>query len=67
MIATELAQRHPEWFSVYVGTGQVVDTRQSERLRYEETLKEAQARTTRNKIQIWRRSALSGDERADLV
>ena len=43
VIATELAQRHPEWFSVYVGTGQVVDTRQSERLGYEETLKEAQA------------------------
>src|ERR1700733_11895960 len=43
VIATELAQRHPEWFSVYVGTGQVVDTRQSERLGYEETLKEARA------------------------
>jgi proline iminopeptidase len=43
VIATELAHRHPEWFSVYVGTGQVVDTRQSERLGYEETLKEAQA------------------------
>jgi proline iminopeptidase len=43
VIGTELAQRHPEWFSVYVGTGQVVDTRQSERLGYEETLKEARA------------------------
>jgi pimeloyl-ACP methyl ester carboxylesterase len=43
VIATELAQRHPEWFSVYVGTGQVVDMRESERMGYEETLKEARA------------------------
>ena len=43
VIATELAQRHPEWFSVYVGTGQVVDTRESERLGYEETLKDARS------------------------
>jgi pimeloyl-ACP methyl ester carboxylesterase len=46
VIATELAQRHPEWFSVYVGTGQVVDMRESERLGYVETLKEA--RTAHN-------------------
>lgn len=46
VIATELAQRHPEWFSVYVGTGQVVDMRESERLGYQETLNEA--RSTNN-------------------
>ncbi len=43
VIATELAQRHPEWFSVYVGTGQVVNMRESERMGYEEILKQARA------------------------
>jgi pimeloyl-ACP methyl ester carboxylesterase len=43
VICTELAQRHPEWFSVYVGTGQVVNMRESERMGYEEILKEARA------------------------
>jgi proline iminopeptidase len=43
VIGTELAQRHPEWFSVYVGTGQVVDMRESERMGYQEILKAARA------------------------
>jgi pimeloyl-ACP methyl ester carboxylesterase len=43
VIGTELAQRHPDWFSVYVGTGQVVDMRESERMGYEAILKEARA------------------------
>jgi pimeloyl-ACP methyl ester carboxylesterase len=43
VIGTELVQRHPEWFSVYVGTGQVVDMRKSERMGYEEILKEARS------------------------
>ena len=43
VIGTELAQRHPDWFSVYVGMGQVVDMRQSERTGYRKILKEARA------------------------
>jgi proline iminopeptidase len=49
-IGTELAQRHPEWFSVYVGTGQIVDMRQSERLGYETILNEARAENNTDAI-----------------
>jgi pimeloyl-ACP methyl ester carboxylesterase len=38
-----LAQRHPDWFSVYVGIGQVVDFPSNERLGYEATIAAAQA------------------------
>lgn len=35
ILGVELARRHPEWFSVYVGIGQAVDVAESERLGYE--------------------------------
>jgi hypothetical protein len=38
-----LAQKHPDWFSVYVGMGQVVDVPGYERLGYESTLAAARA------------------------
>jgi pimeloyl-ACP methyl ester carboxylesterase len=36
-------QKHPDWFSVYVGIGQVVDFPSNERLGYEATVAAAQA------------------------
>ncbi len=35
VLGVELARRHPEWFSVYIGMGQVVDVAEQERLGYE--------------------------------
>lgn len=38
-----LARKHPEWLYAYVGMGQMIDSRRSERLDYLETLKAAEA------------------------
>ena len=43
ILGLELAQQHPEWLYAYVGMGQMIDTRESERLGYENTLRAAQA------------------------
>jgi pimeloyl-ACP methyl ester carboxylesterase len=43
ILGAMLAQRHPDWFSVYVGIGQVVDFPSNERLGYEATIAAAQA------------------------
>lgn len=42
-LGMELARRHPEWLYAYVGTGQIIDTRESERLGYEFAVREAAA------------------------
>jgi proline iminopeptidase len=41
MLGIALVQKHPELFSAYVGTGQVVSTRENERVGYAATLTEA--------------------------
>jgi proline iminopeptidase len=41
MLGLTLAREHPEWLYAYVGMGQMIDTRESERLGYEATLKAA--------------------------
>jgi proline iminopeptidase len=41
ILGVELARRHPDWFHVYVGVGQVVSIPESERLAYEALLAEA--------------------------
>jgi proline iminopeptidase len=38
-----LAQRHPEWLHAYIGLGQLVDTRESERRGWEFAMRQAQA------------------------
>ena len=43
ILGVMLAQKHPDWYSVYVGMGQVVDFPNNERLGYEATLAAAQA------------------------
>lgn len=43
VLGLELARRHPDWFSVYVGIGQFVDFQQSERRGFEKTLADAKA------------------------
>jgi proline iminopeptidase len=44
MLGLPLAHAHPELFYAYVGTGQVINARQNERLGYEHTLAEAKSR-----------------------
>lgn len=44
VLGAELALRHPEWFSVYVGMGQVVDMQASESLGYRQLLDMARQR-----------------------
>ena len=34
MLGLALAQKHPEWLYAYIGMGQMIDTRASERLGY---------------------------------
>ena len=41
VLGLRLAQEHPEWLYAYVGMGQMIDTRESERLGYAATLKAA--------------------------
>jgi proline iminopeptidase len=43
ILGLELARKHPEWLYAYVGMGQMIDTRESERLDYADTLKAAEA------------------------
>jgi len=43
VLGARLAYEHPEWFYVYAGIGQLVDTQRSEKLGYEETLRRARA------------------------
>ena len=43
LLGLELAHRHPEWLYAYVGMGQMIDSRESERLGYENTLHAAEA------------------------
>jgi len=42
ILGLKLAEAHPEWLYAYVGMGQMIDSRESERLGYEATLKQAQ-------------------------
>ncbi len=41
ILGLELAHDHPEWLYAYIGMGQMIDTQESERLDYEDTLKAA--------------------------
>ncbi len=50
VLAVKLVQRHPEWFHAYVGVGQVVDLRESERLAYEALLDEARRANDRQAL-----------------
>jgi pimeloyl-ACP methyl ester carboxylesterase len=43
VLGLRLAQQHPEWLYAYIGMGQMIDTRESERLGYAATLKAAEA------------------------
>lgn len=43
VLGVELAQRHPDWFYAYIGVGQVVNTRESEKEGYAFALREARA------------------------
>ncbi len=43
LLGLELAKQHPEWLYAYVGMGQMIDSRTSERLGYEATLRAAEA------------------------
>jgi proline iminopeptidase len=43
VLGLELARRHANWLHAYVGMGQIVDMRESERLGYEATLRTAAA------------------------
>jgi pimeloyl-ACP methyl ester carboxylesterase len=42
VLGLKLAQAHPEWLYAYIGMGQVVNSRESERLGYAATLKAAE-------------------------
>lgn len=42
ILGLKLAQAHPEWLYAYIGMGQIVDSRESERLGYLATLKAAE-------------------------
>lgn len=43
VLGLQLAQRHPDWFYVYVGMGQVVNVERGESLGYQATMSAAQA------------------------
>jgi pimeloyl-ACP methyl ester carboxylesterase len=43
LVGLTLAQQHPEWLYAYVGMGQVIDGKASERVGYEMTVRAAQA------------------------
>ena len=42
LLGLTLAEKHPEWLYAYVGMGQMIDSRSSEQLGYEHTLKAAE-------------------------
>ena len=44
IMGTFLVKAHPEWFSAYIGVGQVVDMEQNEIVSYDWVLREARAR-----------------------
>lgn len=43
LLGLRLAEQHPEWLYAYIGMGQMIDSRESERLGYRATLKAAEA------------------------
>ncbi len=43
IVGVKLAQKHPDWFHAYVGTGQFVSAQENEAMGYEATLKAAHA------------------------
>jgi pimeloyl-ACP methyl ester carboxylesterase len=43
ILGVELARRHPDWFSAYIGMSQFVNFHQNERLGFEHTLADARA------------------------
>lgn len=43
IVGVKLAQKHPDWFYAYVGTGQFVSAQENEAMGYEATLKAARA------------------------
>lgn len=50
VIGTNVAQLHPEWLHAYIGMGQVVDFKESERLSYEWALTMARERKNQEAI-----------------
>jgi pimeloyl-ACP methyl ester carboxylesterase len=50
LLGLTLAEKHPEWLYGYVGMGQMIDSRESERLGYENTLKAAEAAHNKDAI-----------------
>lgn len=51
VLATRLAQRHPDWFHAYIGVGQVVNVRKNEEIGYAFALGEAKAHGNSKAIQ----------------
>lgn len=51
VLATRLAQRHPDWFHAYIGVGQVVNVRRNEEIGYAFALREAKAHGNKQAIQ----------------
>ena len=43
ILATHLAQQHPDWFYAYIGVGQVVNSRRNEEIGYDFALRSAKA------------------------
>lgn len=43
IVGIELAQRRPDWLYAYIGMGQIIDMKESEKLGYEFDLREAEA------------------------
>lgn len=50
LLGLDLARRHPEWLHAYVGAGQVVDMRASERRGWRWAMQEAKARGNREAV-----------------
>ena len=50
LLGLELAKQHPEWLYAYIGMGQMIDSRESERLGYENTLKAAETAHNENAV-----------------
>jgi proline iminopeptidase len=51
VLGLKLAQEHPEWLYAYVGMGQIIDMRESERRDYESALASAKADRNQKAIQ----------------
>lgn len=70
ILGVMLAQRHPDWFHVYVGMGQATDMRGSERMGYQATL--AAAVAANDSVAVKELQAIApfphpGDPMADLA